>query len=73
VTIFHHLTKCGCLVVVLMFVSGVMHANSINYTFAGIGSGTLNGSSFANDAFTVSINGDTSNVAFQGNLGQFGT
>jgi hypothetical protein len=72
VTIFHHLAKCGWLVVVWVFMSGVMHANSIDYSFAGIGSGTLNGISFTNDAFAVSIHANTSNVAFQSNLGQFG-
>lgn len=70
-TVFRRLIKCGFLVVVLMFASTVMRADSINYTFAGTGSGTLNGSSFSNDAFTVSINGDTANVAFQNDLGAF--
>ena len=47
-------------------------AAPISYTFTGTGTGTAAGTPFTNSAFTVSITGNTSDVAFQPSLAALG-
>jgi len=49
-----------------------VQAFPINYSFTGTGSGTVGVAGFNDAAFTVSIDADTNDVAFQSSLGAFG-
>ncbi|MEO8223857.1 MAG: hypothetical protein ABI661_03555, partial [Gammaproteobacteria bacterium] len=52
-------------------IPSAVHAASINYLFSGTGSGSLGGNAI-NGAFTVSVNADSNDVAYQSSLGAFG-
>lgn len=54
------------------FVPSDVQAVPINYSFTGTGSGTVEVTGFNDAEFTVSINADTNDVAFQPSLGAFG-
>jgi hypothetical protein len=51
------------LIVAIALTSALALAGTINYTFAGLGTGTFAGTPFTNDAFTIALTANTSVVA----------
>lgn len=62
----------GIVLMLVVFSSNTSQATPISYSFTGTGSGDIASSAFTDTSFSVTINADTNDVAFQPSLAWFG-